>query len=168
MMMKNVFVILVILIGMCVLYSFFEKDSVVEANNSEVETVYEHYENQKPEEKEPTQEEINEKIKKEAVKADFVRLNGHESEPKNKYLRVFIEGEISNVRYEYTDIDPFPHFLISQKEKDGYGLYHITNILNIKNLKDGDKVKVYGVVEGKTKDYSIKVSAPVIEKINVH
>ncbi|MCT4593186.1 MAG: hypothetical protein N4A57_02780 [Anaeromicrobium sp.] len=112
--------------------------------------------------------EIN--IKEEAVKADFIKLNGHTKE--NAKLPVFAEGEISCVDYENV-MDVVPSFLLSQKEGDGYGIYHIANVPafigkdgNIK-LKDGDIVKIYGIVDAETaKDGSIRIVATSIEKVN--
>ncbi|WP_206153060.1 hypothetical protein [Clostridium cadaveris] len=111
---------------------------------------------------EPTREELNEKLKKEAVKADFVKLNGHSKE--NKDLKVFAEGKISIVDYKNT-MDLFPSFTLTQEEGTGVGMYHITNILSVEGLKDGDTVKIYGVVdEEPSKAGLIKITATIIEK----
>jgi len=109
----------------------------------------------------PTQGELDAKLKKEAIKADFVQLNGHESEFENK--KVYAIGEISVVDYKNV-MDDFPSFLLSQKEGNGYGVYHITNMLSIKDLKDGDTVKIYGCIEGVDKTSAPKIVATVIEK----
>jgi hypothetical protein len=109
----------------------------------------------------PTQEEINAKLKAEAVKASFVELNGHTSEFKNK--KVYAEGKVSNVDYKKV-VDIFPSFVLSQKEGNGYGMYVISNMLEIKGISDGDKVKIYGVVDGTDKTGMIKIVATIIEK----
>ena len=112
---------------------------------------------------EKDQEDLNEELKKEAVKADFVELNGNVE--KNKSLKVFAEGTISVVDYDNV-MDLFPSFLLTQEEGEGYGMYHITNILGIEGLKDGDIVKIYGVVDGKNDSGMVKITATVIEKNN--
>ncbi|MBS4958920.1 MULTISPECIES: hypothetical protein [Clostridium] len=120
-------------------------------------------EEQKKDEKEQkvSQEDLNEQLKKEAVKADFVELNGNTD--KNKNLKVFAEGTISVVDYDRV-MDIFPSFTLTQEEGEGYGIYHISNVLSVEGLKDGDKVKVYGVVDGENDSGLIKISATVIEK----
>jgi hypothetical protein len=111
--------------------------------------------------KEPTQEELNEKLKLEATKADFVQLNGHEDNFKDKKL--YAEGKISTVDYDKV-MDLFPSFTLSQQEGTGYGMYHIVNILNVPNLKDGDTVKIYGTLDGKDTTGMTKITSTVIEK----
>lgn len=110
---------------------------------------------------EKNQEELDEELKKEAVKADFVELNGNIVG--NKNLKVFAEGTISVVDYDRV-MDIFPSFLLTQEEGEGFGIYHISNVLSVEGLKDGDKVKVYGVVDGENESGLIKISATVIEK----
>ena len=44
-------------------------------------------------------------------------------------------------------MDVFPSFLLSQEEGNGFGVYHITNILSIEGLEDGDEVIIYGIVD---------------------
>lgn len=111
---------------------------------------------------EPTREELNEKLKKEAVKADFVKLNGNSKD--NKDLKVFAEGKVSTVDYKNV-MDVFPSFTLTQEEGNGFGIYHITNVLSVEGLKDGDTVKIYGTVDEETsKDGSIKINATIIEK----
>lgn len=117
----------------------------------------------KQEQKEPTQEELNEKLKKEAIKADFVKLNGHAAE--NKGLKVFAEGKISVVDYE-RKMDLFPSFMIAQKEGNGFGMYHVANLLDIKDLKDGDSVRIYGSIDGTDQTGITRIVATVIEKVN--
>lgn len=109
-----------------------------------------------------TQEELNDKLKKDAVKAEFVKLNGNSDA--NKNLKVFAEGTISNVDYDKVN-DIFPSFTLTQEEDGGgYGMYHILNILNVEGLKEGDYVKIYGVVDGENNMGLTKISATIIEK----
>lgn len=109
----------------------------------------------------PTQEELNQQLKKEAIKADFVKLNGHNSE--NKNLKVFAEGKIGTV--DYTNVmDDVPSFVLIQKEGDAFGNYHIKNILNVKDLKDGENVIIYGTVDGTDNMHKVSIIATVIEK----
>lgn len=111
-----------------------------------------------------SQEDLNNNLKKEAIKAEFTVLNGHNAEKAD--LKVFAEGEISAVDYNKV-MDVFPSFLLSQKEGDGYGMYHISNLLDIKGLKNGDNVKVYGTVDKElSKDGIIKINATIIENLN--
>lgn len=107
------------------------------------------------------QKELNEQLKKEAVKANFVELNGNDEEKNN--LKVFAEGTISSVDYDCL-IDIFPSFTLTQKENDGYGMYHIANLFGVEGLKDGDYVKVYGSVDGMSDTGLIKIVAIIIEK----
>ena len=109
---------------------------------------------------EPTQAELDQKLKSEAIKADFVTINGHTDE--NRDLKVFAEGKISVVDYQKV-MDSFPSFLLSQKEDDGYGIYHISNMLSFPNLKDGDNVIVYGVLDGVDKSGIPRIIATIIE-----
>lgn len=117
-------------------------------------------EEQKKEEK-VEQEDLNEQLKKEAVKAEFVQLNSNID--KNKNLKVFAEGTISVVDYDNV-MDVFPSFVLTQKEGEGSGMYHISNVLDVKGLKDGDNVKIYGVVNGTNDSGIIKISATIVEK----
>ena len=101
---------------------------------------------------EPTQKELNDKLKKEATKANFVELNGHATEHKNK--RVFVEGEIGFIS---TTGWVGGEFSISTKEGKGYGMYEIYSLDSNENvvgedIKEGDKVKVYGVVSPSESD----------------
>lgn len=108
-----------------------------------------------------SQEELNNKLKEEAIKADFITLNGDVEE--NQGVKVFAEGTISVVDYERV-MDIFPSFTLTQEEGDGFGIYHITNLLSIEGLKDGDYVKIYGTVDGRSDLGLVKISAIVIEK----
>lgn len=108
-----------------------------------------------------SQDQLNQELKNQSVQANFVEINGHTSELKNK--KVFAVGKISVVDYQGA-MDVFPSFILSQKESNGFGMYHITNVLSVKGLKDGDNVKIYGTIDGTAKDSMPKIIATVIEK----
>lgn len=121
-------------------------------------------ETKKEEKKQLTKQEIDDNLKKEAVKVDFIKVNGHEKE--NKDLKVYAEGKISIVDYK-NKMDIFPSFVLTQNEGDGFGMYHITNILGIEGLKDGDQVKLYGTVSGeKNKAGMPIIITTIVEKSN--
>lgn len=108
-----------------------------------------------------SKQKLNEQLKKEAMQDNIVDINRHTDTLKGK--KVFAIGQISTADYKNI-MDNFPSFTLNQKEDNGYGIYHITNILSIKELKDGDNVKIYGTVDGNAKDGSPKITATVIEK----
>lgn len=111
-----------------------------------------------------SQKELNDKIKKEAVKADFVQLNGHEDEYKNK--KVFIEGTVEVLKEQ----ELLGEFTMSTKEGNGYGMYSMNGIDTEndykigKDIKKGDKIKVYGTIGGKDKLGMPKIDYTIIEK----
>jgi hypothetical protein len=124
-------------------------NEVVEPTSEVVETVAK---------TEPTQSEINAGIKKDAVKADFVILNGHEEDNLGKpYI---VEGEVSFVG-DTTAV--LPTFSVTTKEGNGVGMYDITNFDKVIVAK-GDKVKVYGKLTGKSDIGLIQISGNIIEK----
>lgn len=108
-------------------------------------------------EDEPIEEE--ESIKDTAIEADFIEINGKEEA---NGMRVFAEGEISNVDYDNV-MDVLPSFLLSQKEGDGYGMYHITNAISLEGLEDGDIVIIYGLVDGTSDSGMPRIIATIIE-----
>lgn len=105
------------------------------------------------------QSEINAKIKKEAVIADFVEINGHESE--NKGRTYFIEGKVTNI--DITN-EVLPLLTLKVKEGTRYAMYDVLNFQKVDvNLKD--KVKVYGNLSGeKNSRGMIQISGDIIEK----
>ena len=108
---------------------------------------------------EPTQAEINAKIKKEATKADFVKVNGHENENKGKAY--YVEGEVTFIDNINTTL---PTFTVTTKEGTGFGMYDIMNFNHISVIK-GDKVKAYGRLSGEKDDKGmIQMSGNIIEK----
>lgn len=110
----------------------------------------------------PTQEEIDKETKSKAVQANFVEINGHEAELKDKV--VFAEGQISAVDNSGS-VELFKGFALSQKEGDGYGMYYIYNFTSDASFKDGDTVNVYGsVYENKSTSGMPIIVGTVIEK----
>ncbi|MBU3153909.1 DNA-binding protein [Clostridium estertheticum] len=105
-----------------------------------------------------TQTQLNAKIKKESVKADFIKLNGHETEFVGKsYL---IEGTITNVDNTNTTL---PLFTVTTKEDKGVGMYSIININKV-NIAKGNKVLVYGKLNGKNDIGFTELTGNIIEK----
>lgn len=158
-MMKKIFISLVALmltLSMVACSNNSEKKEESNISNKEI--------NEVEEENKPTQKELNDALKKEAEKADFVQLNGHESENKGK--KVFLEGEVTIVTKPGA---VGGEFTVSVKEGDGYGIYGITsfdteNNYDIgKDIKEGDKVKIYGVVDGKDQVGAPRIVATIIE-----
>lgn len=105
---------------------------------------------------EPTQDELNEKLKSEAVRADFVELNGGKAEM-NK--RVFAVGEVTIVIKEGS----MGEFTLTTVDGDGYGMYTVKNVLGTE-VNEGDQVKVYGPFTGKDDLGFPTISATIIEK----
>lgn len=107
-------------------------------------------------ESEPTQEELNEQLKAEAVQADFVELNNDNAEENKK---VFSVGEVTHIAKE----GMLGEFTLTTEEDDGYGMYTISNFTEVE-VAEGDNVKVYGVTSGKD-DLGVPViNATIIEK----
>jgi hypothetical protein len=104
-----------------------------------------------------TQDELNEKIKAEAVQADFAELNVT-NPPDGK--RVYVDGVVSILTKGIID-----EFILTAKEGDGYGMYKII-LLNTIDAEyvEGDQVRIYGVVNGKDDSGMPQISAPILEK----
>ena len=85
----------------------------------------------------------NVKLKAIATKADFVEINGHYDQVKNK--AVFAEGKVSAVDNNGV-FSALPNFSLTTKEGTGFGGYLIVDMNHTLDLKDGDTVKVYGHV----------------------
>jgi len=84
------------------------------------------------------QEVLNAQLKKDAVKADFVEINGHIDKFVGK--PVFTEGKV------FIPVEGSPYFELTTVEGDGFGMYVVTNASGVYGLKDGDMVKIYGKV----------------------
>lgn len=106
---------------------------------------------------EPTQEELNEKLKAEAVEANFVELNSDKAETNKK---VFATGEVSAIKEDGI----FQSFTLTTKEGEGNGMYSISDVLKETEYAEGDTVKVYGVYTGKDDLGFPKIESTVIEK----
>lgn len=106
---------------------------------------------------EPTQDELNVKLKGEAVQADFVELNV-DNPPDGK--KVFVEGEVSLLTKGTLD-----EFVLTSEEENGKGMYKIqfANTTDVE-YADGDRVRVYGAVNGKDDVGMPKISASILEK----
>ncbi|MGP9039836.1 DNA-binding protein [Cytobacillus kochii] len=105
-----------------------------------------------------TQEEVNEQLKKEAEKADFVEINV-DNPPEGKKL--FIDGKVSLL----TEGD-FDEFILTTDEGPGeHGMYGI-QLANTTDAvySEGDEVRVYGVVNGKDETGMPKILATILEK----
>lgn len=96
-----------------------------------------------PTEKGESTEEFLVRLKREAVKADFVQLNSYSESNIGKL--VYAEGEITIMREGLLG-----NFILSQREGDGYGIYDVNNVdFKEPNLSDGDTVRVWGMFMGK-------------------
>lgn len=102
---------------------------------------------------EPTQEELNEKLKAEAVQADFVELNDPGAEMDKK---VFAIGEVSSIKEDGI----FQVFTLTTED----GMYSVTDVLKETEYTDGDTVKVYGTYKGKDDLGMPSINSTVIEK----
>ena len=96
----------------------------------------------KVESNEPSQAELDAKLKKEATQADFVEMNGETTE---KNTKVFAEGNIDVVITDGT----IGEFTLSTKEDGGIGMYTVKSFIPDAKFTKGDKVKVYGTYGGK-------------------
>lgn len=115
--------------------------------------------------KEQTQAELNAQLKKDATQADFVQLNGHEEEYKDK--KVFVEGTVSSITQEGS---VGGKFTVTVQEGNGYGMYGITSLdtennYNVgKDIVKNNKVKIYGTVNGKDSFGAPHIVATIVEK----
>ena len=103
---------------------------------------------------EPTQEELNEQIKAEAIEVEFVKANAEEYEVGT---RLKATGEVSFL----DDIT----FTLTTEEGEGYGMYEIFYANTTEaEFKDGDTVTVYGAYDGKADDSGMpKIGVSIIE-----
>ena len=89
----------------------------------------------------PTQEELNVKMKAEAIKLDFVAANGDEV---TKDTKVTISGKVTNIAEEGVG----GTFTVTTKEGDGYGMFSVYN-LSLKDVSMDSEVTVYGTYNEK-------------------
>lgn len=107
------------------------------------------------------QEEKKDDLKAEAVEADFVKINGGEWENKS----VFVEATVDVVNHS----DSLKSVLhVSKKTDAGYESYDIsvynTLVPDVVNIKDGDKIKAYGIVDKKGAGAPV-ILATIVEKV---
>lgn len=106
----------------------------------------------------PTQEELNEEMKSDAVQANFVELNVDDP-PNGK--RIFAEGEVSILTKDVLD-----EFILTTTEGDGYGMYKVILANTTDNeYNEGDIVRIYGAVNGKDEDGIPKITATILEMV---
>jgi len=104
-----------------------------------------------------SQEEVNEKLKEEATRADIVEINV-ENPPIGK--KVYIDGEVDVLTEGVVD-----EFLITSKESKGYGVYKVKLINTTdEDFKEGDQVRVYGGITGKDETDTPEILASILEK----
>ncbi|MCM3536607.1 DNA-binding protein [Priestia endophytica] len=105
---------------------------------------------------EPTQEELDAKLKEEATTADFVKLNV-DNPPVDE--KVTAKGKVSIVYQEGVG----GSFMLETKEGSGYGMYNILNY-SLADVKEDDEVTIYGTTTGKkADDGSPQINATIIE-----
>lgn len=106
---------------------------------------------------EPTQDELNAKLKEEATQAIFVEMNV-ENPPKGK--KVYVDGEVSNLIEGVLD-----EFIITSKEESGNGMYKI-QLANTTDseYEEGDIVRVYGSVYDKDELGFPQIAGTILEK----
>ena len=104
-----------------------------------------------------TQEELNEKLKEEATRADIVEINV-ENPPIGK--KVYIDGEVDLLTEGDKD-----EFLITSKESKGFGVYKV-KLINTTDIdfNEGDQVRIYGGVTGKDETDTPEILASILEK----
>lgn len=104
----------------------------------------------------PTQEELNEKMRKEAIKLEFVAANSDEVA---KNTKVTISGKVSNIDKEGVG----GKFTVTTNEDDGYGMYTVVN-LTLEDVSMDSEVTVYGTFDGSDPDLGFPtIIATIIE-----
>ncbi|AHN22028.1 hypothetical protein [Lysinibacillus varians] len=104
----------------------------------------------------PTQEELNEKMRKEAIKLEFVAANSDEVA---KNTKVTISGKVSNIDKEGVG----GKFTVTTNEGDGYGMYTVVN-LTLEDVSMDSEVTVYGTFDGSDPDLGFPtIIATIIE-----
>jgi len=104
----------------------------------------------------PTQEELNEKMRSEAIKLDFVSANGGKIA---KDTKVTITGKITNI----TDEGVGGKFTVTTKEGDGFGMYSVVNLTTDSNISRDSEVTVYGTFDEKDELGAPTIIATIIE-----
>jgi hypothetical protein len=103
------------------------------------------------------QQDANMRLKQEAVKADFIKINGGEVADGAKLL---LEGKVGVVMDE-----DGKQFSLSTDEGDGHGVYNIVDIGDSPGVTEGDIVTIWGTYQGKDKNTGIPIiAAHIVEK----
>lgn len=131
-------------------------------NNSNNKESNEVKKEEEPTQEEITQEELNAKIKEEATEADWVKLNGSDDEFEGQCF--YAQGKVNVL----VDDAVFPSFTLTVETENGFGIYNIIVIEkeNFNALTEGDEVRVYGKLMGKSSLGFPELSGNIIEKIN--
>lgn len=113
---------------------------------------------------EPTQEELDEKLKKEAVPIDWVKAVSDEIPEGTK---VYGEGEVDDYPIDKDDV--MQDFGLSIKYgEDEWGVFEVrtfTTLPNVEEVQEGDIAKVYGTYAGKHEVTGLPlISATIVEK----
>ncbi|EJQ43665.1 hypothetical protein IEQ_04993 [Bacillus cereus BAG6X1-2] len=152
----------VLLTGLAACGSNEKADSDVQVNENIQQ------EQQKPEENEPPQKELNDTMKREAVRGEFVEFN---NDTPSKKKEVFFEGKIDKLISSTgeKELRLNDYFMLKTQENDGIGLFKIFNgdIDNTKreHFKEGDTVRVYGIFLGKDELGFPTIGTTLIERM---
>jgi hypothetical protein len=92
---------------------------------------------------EPTQEELNQQLKENAQKGDFVEINGGQVEEGEQ---IYLEGTVSLVT---TDSTAMPEYDFKPDDSSGGGYYAIKDLSLNGVPAEGEKLKIYGTYSGK-------------------
>jgi major membrane immunogen (membrane-anchored lipoprotein) len=101
------------------------------------------------------EQETEEGLKDEAVKIEFVAAND-DSVPAGTIVTA--EGVASPI----TGTEIGDEFLLTTQEAEGEGTYVVSNNSKVE-IKDGQKITVYGSYDGKTESGDPKITATIIE-----
>lgn len=104
----------------------------------------------------PTQEELNEKMRSEAIKLDFVSANGGKIA---KDTKVTITGKITNIAEEGIG----GKFTVTTEEDGGFGMYSVVNLVTGSNVVQDSEVTVYGTFDEKDDLGMPTIIATIIE-----
>lgn len=108
---------------------------------------------------EPTQEELNEQLKEEAIEADIIQINGDEVEEGTKLKAT---GEISVYKEGLGPLGK--DFMLTTEEGNGHGIYQIINMdANDTTIQEEQTVTVYGTYYGKDESGTPQITVTVIE-----
>lgn len=108
---------------------------------------------------EPTQEELNEQLKANAKKGDFVEMNGAKID---EGTPIYLEGQVAVLTSNSTAM---PEYDFTTDEGDGHGYYMIKDFSLSGIPKEDDVFKIYGYYYGKDEDTGIPlVHVHVVEK----